>query len=83
MQAITEQPIKKCPECGKNKAQKLISNTSFVLKGSGWYSDGYSTPGSVPTKEAKEAPAKKADSKPATKTEKKGGSSSSSKGSPL
>ena len=30
-----------CPECTGNTA-KIISAPSFVLKGSGWYKDGYS-----------------------------------------
>lgn len=29
-----------CPECG-GSAKRLISNTSFVLKGSGWYVTEY------------------------------------------
>jgi len=32
-----------CPVCGC-KAERLISSTSFVLKGGGWYSDLYSKP---------------------------------------
>jgi len=40
-QRITENPIKKCPSCGKFQVRRLISNTSFVLRGGGWYSDGY------------------------------------------
>jgi len=43
-QRISENPIKKCPECGKLQAKRLISRTSFVLKGGGWYSDLYSGP---------------------------------------
>ncbi|SDB13757.1 putative regulatory protein, FmdB family [Desulfonatronum thiosulfatophilum] len=31
---------KTCPVCGSH-AQRLISNTSFVLKGSGWYVTDY------------------------------------------
>lgn len=31
---------KPCPVCG-GKSQRLISNTSFVLKGSGWYVTDY------------------------------------------
>ncbi|MGE4441082.1 MAG: FmdB family zinc ribbon protein [Desulfomicrobium sp.] len=30
-----------CPVCG-GTSQRLISNTSFVLKGGGWYASGYS-----------------------------------------
>jgi putative FmdB family regulatory protein len=47
-QRITEEPIKTCPKCKARKARRLISRTSFVLKGSGWYSDLYSSPGSKP-----------------------------------
>lgn len=42
-QRISDNPIKKCPECGAMKAKRLISRTSFVLKGGGWYSDLYSS----------------------------------------
>jgi len=43
-QRITEPPIRTCPECRGRKVKKLISQTSFVLKGGGWYSDLYSSP---------------------------------------
>lgn len=33
-----------CPVCG-GPATRLISSTSFVLKGGGWYSSGYSASG--------------------------------------
>jgi len=33
-----------CPVCG-GKATRIISNTSFVLKGGGWYANGYSESG--------------------------------------
>lgn len=32
---------KTCPVCG-GRSERLISNTSFVLKGGGWYASGYS-----------------------------------------
>ena len=44
-QRITEDPLKKCPTC-KRKVRKLISNTSFQLKGSGWYITDYGRGGS-------------------------------------
>lgn len=43
-QRITEDPLKKCPTC-KRKVRKLISNTSFQLKGSGWYITDYARKG--------------------------------------
>ena len=39
-QRITEDPLKKCPTC-KRKVRKLISSTSFQLKGSGLYVTDY------------------------------------------
>src|SRR5690348_16310026 len=39
-QRITEDPLKKCPTC-KGKVRRLISNTSFLLKGNGWYATDY------------------------------------------
>ncbi len=42
-QRISEDPVRKCPRCGKDEVRRLISRTSFVLKGGGWYSDLYSS----------------------------------------
>lgn len=44
-QRISEDPIKKCPKCGKAKARRMISAGNFILKGGGWYSDGYGSGG--------------------------------------
>ena len=43
-QKITEKPLGKCPTC-KGKVKKLISNTSFQLKGTGWYVTDYARKG--------------------------------------
>jgi putative FmdB family regulatory protein len=40
LQKIEEAPATQCVECG-GKLQKLISQTSFQLKGSGWYATDY------------------------------------------
>ncbi len=42
VQKITDEPIAACPTCG-GKAKRLISQTSFTLKGGGWYKDGYAS----------------------------------------
>ena len=42
-QRISDDPVKTCPACRSRKVKRLISQTSFVLKGSGWYSDLYSS----------------------------------------
>jgi len=55
-QRITADPVKTCPRCKSKRVKRLISRTSFVLKGGGWYSDLYSSSG------AKEDKSDKADS---------------------
>jgi putative FmdB family regulatory protein len=44
-QRITEEPLKRCPHCKKRNVRKLMSNTSFQLKGSGWYITDYARKG--------------------------------------
>ncbi|MHB8204383.1 MAG: FmdB family zinc ribbon protein [Desulfomonilaceae bacterium] len=39
-QRISDDPIENCSECG-GTAKKLISQSTFVLKGSGWYVTDY------------------------------------------
>lgn len=65
-QRITEDPLKKCPSCGR-KVTKLISQSAFHLKGSGWYATDYGKNGktkadSSDTKETKETTTTKKDS---------------------
>jgi predicted nucleic acid-binding Zn ribbon protein len=40
MQKFSDAPMATCPDCG-GEVKKLISNTSFVLKGTGWYATDY------------------------------------------
>ena len=40
-QKITDAPLKKCKFCS-GEVEKLISQSSFQLKGSGWYLTDYS-----------------------------------------
>ena len=65
IQGIKEAPLKKCPTC-KSKVERMISSTSFVLKGTGWYATDYAkkTPPSESAKDGKETAAngKSADS---------------------
>jgi putative FmdB family regulatory protein len=42
---FSDKPLKKCILCGVDKVEKLISQSSFVLKGGGWHKDGYSGKG--------------------------------------
>jgi putative FmdB family regulatory protein len=43
-QKMSDKPIRTCPKCKAKKVEKLISQTSFTLKGGGWYSDLYAGP---------------------------------------
>ena len=61
LQKVNDPPPETCPRCGAhNTLSRLLSRTSFVLKGGGWYADLYSS--SKPKSEGGE-------SKPAAKTE--------------
>ena len=55
-QSMTEDPLKKCPK-GHRGFRRIISNTSFVLKGGGWYKDGYGS-GKSKSSDSDSAPAK-------------------------
>jgi putative FmdB family regulatory protein len=81
-QRITEKSLSKCPTC-KNKVKKLISNTSFQLKGTGWYVTDYARKGqNGDTKTDKAANSSSDSSKESkeTKTESKKSESTPSSG---
>ena len=77
MQRITDPPLARCPTC-KRKVRRLISSTSFQLKGSGWYATDYARSGSgnggkkdggessTSSDKTEKADAKPAESKPAS-----------------
>jgi putative FmdB family regulatory protein len=76
-QRITEKPLGKCPTC-KGKVKKLISNTSFQLKGTGWYVTDYARKDKGAAKGengAKASTDSKSESKGESKTEKASSSS--------
>ena len=75
-QRITDKALSKCPNC-KAKVKKLISNTSFQLKGTGWYVTDYARKGQ--NGEAKSGNGDKpAEAKSESKSESKKSESSSS-----
>ncbi len=37
LQKVSDQPTIKCPQCHFDELKKIISSTSFQLKGTGWY----------------------------------------------
>lgn len=90
-QRITDKPLAKCPTC-KGKVKKLISNTSFQLKGTGWYVTDYARKGqngdaksdAKPADGSKEAKgeSKKTETSPSS-SEKSSSSASSSSSTPV
>jgi len=79
-QPITAPALKRCKRC-RAKARRLISASHFILKGSGWYADGY---GSGKPKSGDKAAEPKPEAKSESKSDKKsdsGAQSDASKGS--
>lgn len=68
-QRISDPPAKTCPRCKSKQVKRLISRTSFHLKGGGWYSDLYSKKSDAksPKKDGDSKPDSKSDSKPDSK----------------
>ncbi|HEY1908203.1 MAG TPA: zinc ribbon domain-containing protein [Myxococcaceae bacterium] len=72
LQKVNDPPPETCPRCGaQNSLSRLLSRTSFVLKGGGWYADLYSS--SKPKSEG-------AESKPAATEGSTGAASTSGSG---
>lgn len=93
LQSMREEPLLKCPECGKNGLKKLIGSGGIIFKGSGFYQTDYKKSGSKKenidttsssTTESKPAKTEsksksKSESKPESKSESKTESKSESK----
>ncbi|GMR04740.1 MAG: zinc ribbon domain-containing protein [Thermodesulfobacteriota bacterium] len=41
LQKFSDHPLEACVHCSGKNIEKLISRSSFVLKGSGWYKTDY------------------------------------------
>jgi predicted nucleic acid-binding Zn ribbon protein len=64
---MTEKPVKKCPACGKLKAQRVIgSGSAIIFKGSGFYQTDYRSE-EYKSKAKKETESVKTDTKAAEK----------------
>lgn len=79
LQKISDPPLRRCPDCGKNGLVKLVSAPIFRLKGGGWYETDFKGEQDAKRNLAKgdddkpvEKPAEKAAEKPAEKTADKG-----------
>ena len=42
-QSIRDEPLRRCPKCEADTLERVIGQTSFVLRGGGWANHGYST----------------------------------------
>ena len=74
LQKVNDPPPETCPRCGAaNSLSRLVSRTSFVLKGGGWYADLYSSSKAKPSEGGESKPAAKPGASPA----KEGGASAS------
>ena len=62
IQKFSDRPLIKCSHCN-GKLHQLISQSSFHLKGSGWYADGYAD------KSCKNSKTPQDDKKPAASAE--------------
>ena len=79
IQKFSDEPLSVCPEC-HGTLKKCISNTSFVLKGSGWYVTDYA---SADRKKASDSEKGSSEIKTETKSEPKKESEPESKKIPL
>ncbi len=81
-QSITANPVRKCPECGKLKAKRVIGpGAGIIFKGSGFYqtdyrSDSYKKSAAA-DKKSQDSSSKPAESKNKSKSESKSTSSPS------
>jgi len=71
MQKMTDPPLSVCNACG-GEMKKLITGTSFVLKGSGWYVSDYPSSDRKKAQDAEKpaGPSKENKTAPATETKK-------------
>lgn len=78
-QSITAKPLRKCPECGKLKAKRVIgAGAGIIFKGSGFYQTDYR---SSSYKKAAEADSKAQSASSESKKSKDSGSADKSSSS--
>jgi putative FmdB family regulatory protein len=70
IQKFNDEPLSSCPDCGGHM-HKLISHTSFILKGNGWYVTDYASSDRKKALEAEGKTGTQTDTKTETKTETK------------
>jgi putative FmdB family regulatory protein len=82
IQRISADALTTCPECAQEALKRLISRTSFMLKGGGWYATDYAGKKTHDNAASEPATSSSSDSsKGSTSDSSKGSTSDSSKGS--
>jgi putative FmdB family regulatory protein len=79
IQRFNDPPLRKCQSCS-GRLEKLISRTSFQLKGGGWYASGYAKSGGSSSSKSNSAESSSSGSKDKKTKSSSGSKSSSSKG---
>jgi len=79
IRSITNEAPAPCKSCGGEETERLISQSSFVLKGTGWYKTDYGSSGSAGTES--KSPAANQGSSSETSETKADSSSNTSKAS--
>ncbi|MCK5521684.1 MAG: zinc ribbon domain-containing protein [Thiomargarita sp.] len=77
LQKMNDPLLEKCPVCGKNSLKKLISATTFRLKGSGWYETDFK--GNKKSEDSEKSDSSKKTSEKSDSSEKTSEKSDSSK----
>jgi putative FmdB family regulatory protein len=78
IQKVSDSPLRKCRGCS-GRLEKLVSRSSFQLKGSGWYVTDYARKPAGPAKEKEKEKAKtEAGSKAKSETDSGGKSDTAS-----
>ncbi len=67
LQRMSDDPLKDCPNCNKAGLTKLVSASSFKLKGTGWYETDFKG-GKKPDSGNKSSESKPADKTSSNKT---------------
>src|SRR5512135_3021659 len=58
-QSFSDQPLARCPECGKKTLKKVYQPVGIVFKGSGFYATDHHSPSGQQHKKGEKEPEKK------------------------
>ena len=81
LQKINEAPVTSCGRCQADQVHRLISKTSFHLKGGGWYADLYGSSSSASKSSSTSSSTSKTDSTSKTSSSSPSSSASTSSSS--